>query len=67
MIKLGYYKHFKGKEYKVTGMARHSETMEEYVVYKDAECKLWVRPYKMFIENVEVNGQKVPRFTFLHP
>ena len=67
MIKVGYYRHFKGKEYRVIGFAKHSETLEEFVVYKDSEGVLWVRPYKMFIETVDFNGQKMPRFTFLHP
>ena len=53
------YRHYKGKEYKVIGIARHSETLERLVVYErlyeDGEFpeKLWVRPYDMFLENVE--------------
>jgi cyclomaltodextrinase / maltogenic alpha-amylase / neopullulanase len=63
-LKLGVYKHFKGKEYEVIGMAKHSETLEEMVVYRAlyGEGELWVRPLKNFIENVTVEGKTVPRF-----
>lgn len=63
----GRYRHFKGNEYEVTGIATHSETGEKLVVYKAlyGEQGLWVRPYDMFIETVEQNGQRVPRFTKL--
>lgn len=68
-LKLGKYKHYKGKEYEVVGIARHSETLEELVVYKalyQAEGEnLWVRPLKMFLEEVEIDGKKMPRFEFL--
>ncbi len=68
-VKLGKYQHYKGKFYKVIGVARHSETMEELVVYKALYASkefgknaLWVRPKKMFLEFVVVDGKKVPRF-----
>jgi hypothetical protein len=67
-IKLGKYQHFKGKEYEVIGIARHSETLEEFVVYKalyESEFEkntLWIRPKKMFLELVDLKGKKVPRF-----
>ncbi len=66
-MKLGKYKHYKGKEYEVIGLAKHSETLEELVVYKAlyGEDALWVRPLKMFEEEVEIDGQKVPRFKYL--
>lgn len=66
-MKTGKYKHFKGNEYEVVGVAKHSETMEEMVVYKAlyGDGKLWVRPVKMFEEKVEVDGQKVPRFQYI--
>lgn len=71
-LKLGKYKHFKGNLYEVIGIARHSETQEELVVYKALydvsnfeKDSLWVRPKKMFLETVEVNGKKVPRFEFV--
>lgn len=68
-LKLGKYKHYKGKPYEVIGIARHSETLEELVVYRalyqvDGE-NLWVRPMKMFLEEVEIEGKKMPRFEFL--
>lgn len=65
-IPLGKYKHYKGKEYEVIGIATHSETLESLVVYKalyQAEGKnLWVRPLSMFMEEVNTDGQLVPRF-----
>ncbi|MDP2704418.1 MAG: DUF1653 domain-containing protein [bacterium] len=69
MLKLGKYKHYKGREYEMIGIATHSETMEELVIYRAlyGESKLWVRPKKMFAEKVEVNGKKVKRFKFLNP
>ncbi len=71
-IKKGKYLHFKGMMVEVLGVAFHSETMEEMVVYthddpvrgKDANT-LWVRPKKMFLENVIVDGKEVPRFRFV--
>jgi hypothetical protein len=67
VIKIGKYQHFKGNEYEVFGVAKHSETMEELVVYRAlyGEHGLWVRPLKMFLEEVEVEGKKVPRFKYL--
>jgi len=64
MIKQGRYKHFKGMEVEVIGVAKHSETLEELAIYRHAG-DLWARPVKMFEEEVEVNGQKVPRFEFI--
>ncbi|MGH7135929.1 MAG: DUF1653 domain-containing protein [Pirellulales bacterium] len=60
----GHYRHYKGKEYTVIGTARHSETLEELVVYRQeyGEHDLWVRPKQMFSESVTVDGQDVPRF-----
>ncbi|HHX18717.1 MAG: DUF1653 domain-containing protein [Clostridium botulinum] len=58
------YRHFKGKEYLVLYIARHSETLEELVVYQAlyGEKSIWVRPLDMFLEQVEVNGVLVNRF-----
>ena len=68
-IKIGKYRHFKNKdkEYEVLGVARHTETGESLVVYKKLydDYSLFVRPYNMFIEEVEVSGKKVPRFEYL--
>jgi len=63
----GIYKHYKGNLYKVLTTARHSETEEWMVVYQAlyGERGMWVRPYKMFIEKVKVNGVMVDRFVFL--
>jgi cyclomaltodextrinase len=63
-LEIGKYKHFKGGEYKVIGIAKHSETLEDFVVYKALYGKkdLWIRPLKMFLENVIVKGKKVERF-----
>lgn len=60
----GKYKHYKGGEYEVLFVARHTETEEEMVVYKSTtEKKVWVRPLVMWQENVEVGGQQIKRFT----
>jgi hypothetical protein len=64
-IKLGKYEHYKGKIYEVIGLAGHSETLEELVVYFDEKRNLWVRPLKMFREKVEVDGKKVLRFKYV--
>ena len=66
-IQPGRYRHFKGGEYEVIGVARHSETMEELVVYRAlyGERGLWVRPAAMWQEMVERDGKRFQRFTFL--
>ena len=69
-MKLGKYQHSKtGNYYKVIAIAKHSETLEDLVVYEalydNPESKVWVRPLKMFTEKVEINGKKVPRFKFV--
>lgn len=58
------YKHYKGHHYKIIAVARHSETLEELVVYQAlyGEGGIWVRPLGMFLENIVVNGQLEPRF-----
>lgn len=63
----GRYRHYKGREYRVLGLARHSETLEPLVVYQPlyGAAGLWVRPAAMFEEAVEVAGRHVPRFAFL--
>ena len=66
-IKLGKYRHFKGNEYEVLAIAKHSETLEEFVVYRAlyGEGEVWIRPASMWNEYVEKDGQTYKRFTFL--
>ena len=67
MIKPGRYRHFKGNEYEVIGTAKHSETLEEMVVYRAlyGEFGLWVRPAKMWEETVEWDGKTNQRFSYI--
>ena len=69
-VKVGcYYRHYKGNNYRVVCLVRHSETLEWLVsyecLYANPEGLLWVRPLAMFCENVEINGQVIPRFKYL--
>ena len=66
-LKLGRYRHFKGNEYEVIGIARHSETMEPMVIYvpQYGEGGYWVRPLDMFVETIERDGKTFPRFQYL--
>ena len=66
-IRPGRYRHFKGKEYEVLGVARHSETEEEYVVYRPlyGEHSLWVRPASMWNEMVTRDGKPQRRFPYV--
>lgn len=66
-IQPGRYRHYKGNEYTVLGVARHSETLEWLVVYRQeyGDRGLWVRPAAMFAETVEVDGETVSRFQLL--
>lgn len=66
-IRTGKYRHYKGNEYEVTGVARHSETEEELVVYRAlyGEKGLWVRPLQMFLEKVDLDGKRVSRFEYV--
>tara|TARA_R110002049_G_scaffold118287_6_gene272225 strand:- start:420 stop:632 length:213 start_codon:yes stop_codon:yes gene_type:complete len=66
-LKTGIYRHYKDKLYQVIGVARHSETEEEHVVYRPlyGERGLWIRPLSMFDESIEHDGVKVKRFTFI--
>jgi len=65
--KPGRYRHYKGKDYEVIGIARHSETGEPLVVYRClyGDFDLWVRPLAMFAESVKVDGRQVPRFAWV--
>lgn len=70
-IRPGKYQHYKGKDYEVIGVARHSETEEELVIYcqlyssKFPKGTLWARPKEMFLEEVEIEGKSVPRFKYI--
>jgi hypothetical protein len=66
-LKPGIYRHFKGNEYRVIGIASHSETMEPMVVYQAlyGEQGLWVRPANMWNEQVDREDYKGPRFTYI--
>ncbi|UPW18864.1 DUF1653 domain-containing protein [Agarivorans sp. TSD2052] len=66
-LKKGRYQHYKGADYHVIDTVIHSETEELLVLYRPlyGEGKLWVRPYEMFFETVNVNGEQVPRFAFI--
>lgn len=66
-LALGIYRHYKGKDYEVIAVARHSETEEELVVYRlmYGDFSYWVRPLSMFTENIELDGVIKPRFQWL--
>jgi len=71
-VKLGKYKHFKGNTYEVVGTARHSETLEELVIYKAlynseefGENALWARPKDLFLGTKNIDGEEVKRFEFV--
>ncbi len=63
-LSLGIYRHYKGPQYEVLGVSKHSETEELLVVYRAlyGEFGLWVRPYTMFTETIEVDGKPQKRF-----
>ena len=71
-IKLGTYKHYKGRKYEVIGIGHHNETLEEMIIYKAlynskefGDQALWIRPKNMFMEKVTYEGQKVDRFEYI--
>jgi hypothetical protein len=66
-LKTGLYRHYKGNTYEVIGVAKHSEDETELVVYRPTygERGLWVRPYDMFNEKIEIDGKAVQRFAFV--
>ena len=63
----GIYQHFKGNTYRVLGVAKHSESLEELVVYQhiDGDKEIWARPINMFLDEVEKDGNKIPRFKYI--
>ena len=71
-IRLGKYRHFKGNEYEVIGVARHSETLEKLVIYKSLyeserypKGTLWARPLSLFLSKKRIDDKEVPRFEYL--
>ena len=66
-LKLGKYRHFKGNEYEVIGVAKDSETLKEMVVYRAlyGEKELWIREKQMFLETIERDGKLIKRFTYI--
>ncbi|MBA4249664.1 MAG: DUF1653 domain-containing protein [Candidatus Puniceispirillum sp.] len=68
MINKGRYKHYKGQMYELIDIARHSETLENLVVYRAlyGDYGVWVRPLDMFLEEIEIEGQKAKRFEFIN-
>lgn len=63
-VEIGEYRHYKGGQYRVVGVAAHTETSEQFVVYQSLYGKkeLWVRPINIFVSRVKVDGKYVPRF-----
>lgn len=66
-LRPGRYRHYKGNEYRVLQVARHSETEEELVIYQQlyGDLSWWARPKAMFVETVLLDGRPVPRFAFI--
>ena len=68
-MKLGLYKHYKGKHYQVLGVCKHSETLEDLVLYEtlyeNEASRLWVRPIAMFLEKITFHGKEIPRFEYI--
>lgn len=68
-IKPGKYRHYKGKDYEVFHVVRHSETEEQLVAYRClyGDYSWWVRPLAMFQETVDIDGETIPRFSYVGP
>ncbi|MGL4606020.1 MAG: DUF1653 domain-containing protein [Eubacteriaceae bacterium] len=66
-VRLGRYRHFKGREYEVLGVAKHSETLDKMVVYRPlyGDKGLWVRPIEMWDETIERDGKRMKRFEYI--
>jgi len=66
-IKLGIYKHYKGNLYEVLSTGRHSESEEWMVIYRTLydDGSIWIRPYDMFTESIEINGKNLKRFAYM--
>ncbi len=65
--KIGRYRHYKGKEYELVGIAKNSETLEDFVVYRAlyGDHQLWIRPKAMFFEQIQRDGKEFPRFEYV--
>ncbi len=70
-VKSGRYRHYKGNDYQVLDVVKHSETEQELVLYRplygESQDQKWVRPLEMFTEHIEISGISVPRFKFIEP
>lgn len=68
-LKPGRYRHYKGKDYQVIGTAKHSETLENLVLYQPlyGQAEYWVRPRAMFSEHLKVDGKTIERFRYIGP
>lgn len=66
-LQLGTYRHYKGNLYEVLGVVRHSETLAPLVLYRpmQGDGTLWVRPFEMFVESIEIQGVRQPRFAHI--
>lgn len=68
-VEVGIYQHYKGGKYRVIGVAKHSETLEDLIIYEalyeNKTSNIWARPIEMFVDEVEVGTKKIPRFKFL--
>lgn len=66
-LQLGTYRHYKGKLYEVLGVVRHSETLAPLVLYRpmQGDGTIWVRPFEMFVESIEIQGVRQPRFAHI--
>lgn len=67
-IKKGIYQHYKGNYYEIIDSARHTETLEEFVIYRAlyGNHELWIRPLAMFLQDVEIHGIRTKRFQYVH-
>ncbi len=66
-LRIGTYRHYKGKEYELLGIAQNSETLEEFVVYRAlyGDHQLWIRPKAMFFERIQKDGKEISRFEYV--
>lgn len=66
-LQLGTYRHYKGNLYEVLGVVRHSETLAPLVLYRpmQGDGTIWVRPFEMFVESIEIQGVRQPRFAHI--